>query len=763
MVSLFWRAKTKSATDCVAGVFARHTFLSPHRSFNPKPATDKAQQNKMLATPLAPPARKRPRESVVLQHHDEELQRRHGKLPSLSLERDAGVPTEGRHLTLGVRDVLLEDIEEFDSDSDEDDSDYRSVQRRVAPINVRSYSNRRRPRPIPNRSGLSDDPRIDEILTDNLNTLFRLPGVSDTDLSVESLVRHDAFFVDGLRIAWPFPEVMLPQRQMASHIVRGLRNSQHVVLESPTGTGKSAAILCSALAWQQEHSKKTSERTRILFATRPHSQVDQLIASLRKTPYRPRMAVLASRDRFCIHKELMATGRKGTELSRTCSKLRKATDNSRKKMLRSAYPTYSDENPPSFASDHYLHLTKQEKRTVGQSESYDGFVNDNGNHDAPKNEAVDDDDRSSSTTTSSSSTTNHDPVDVKFEYPPTCKHYRDLTSSRVVSYAAEQLTPSNSSCKCGGEKSKLGTHDVEDLVAFGRAPHIQKGIAVYRRGGKATTFGVSLGQSANGIRIDGIEKGTAVAKEGFLREQQKIVGINGIQAENYLLAADELNAEIDSSQDPLLLDVTNNPQETLSPCPYYMARALATEADIVFLPYNYLLDPTVRNRMKIKLDERTVVVVDEAHNVESVLRTSCSGTFSQVDVAEMVVMLNYFATLSELVESQIIGKSFRELLNRDGKAPRGWLINQAHDLLLFVECIMEALQRDLAVFEQSKWSVRQSVDICVWLPILVLFSDGLHTFLNSSLSIALFVHSPVRPFLLSVRLKNKRGCCPEGT
>lgn len=29
-------------------------------------------------------------------------------------------------------------------------------------------------------------------------------------------------------------------------------------------------------------------------------------------------------------------------------------------------------------------------------------------------------------------------------------------------------------------------------------------------------------------------------------------------------------------------------------CPYYMSKGLFTTADIVFMPYNYLLDPIVR-------------------------------------------------------------------------------------------------------------------------------------------------------------------------
>jgi Rad3-related DNA helicase len=37
---------------------------------------------------------------------------------------------------------------------------------------------------------------------------------------------------------------------MALHLIKALKNRRHVVLESPTGTGTSAAILCSVLSWE---------------------------------------------------------------------------------------------------------------------------------------------------------------------------------------------------------------------------------------------------------------------------------------------------------------------------------------------------------------------------------------------------------------------------------------------------------------------------------------------------------------------------------
>lgn len=33
-------------------------------------------------------------------------------------------------------------------------------------------------------------------------------------------------------------------------VIAALKNKKHALLESPTGTGKSTALLCSTLAWQ---------------------------------------------------------------------------------------------------------------------------------------------------------------------------------------------------------------------------------------------------------------------------------------------------------------------------------------------------------------------------------------------------------------------------------------------------------------------------------------------------------------------------------
>eukprot|EP00571_Detonula_confervacea_P002147 CAMPEP_0172327316 /NCGR_PEP_ID=MMETSP1058-20130122/59229_1 /TAXON_ID=83371 /ORGANISM="Detonula confervacea, Strain CCMP 353" /LENGTH=322 /DNA_ID=CAMNT_0013044329 /DNA_START=105 /DNA_END=1070 /DNA_ORIENTATION=+ len=55
------------------------------------------------------------------------------------------------------------------------------------------------------------------------------------DGDIPPLSLHPSFFVLGVKIGWPFPQIMKPQRQMAMHLIKALKGRKHVVLESPTG------------------------------------------------------------------------------------------------------------------------------------------------------------------------------------------------------------------------------------------------------------------------------------------------------------------------------------------------------------------------------------------------------------------------------------------------------------------------------------------------------------------------------------------------
>ncbi|KAL1509176.1 hypothetical protein ABEB36_003952 [Hypothenemus hampei] len=66
-------------------------------------------------------------------------------------------------------------------------------------------------------------------------------------------------------------------------------------------------------------------------------------------------------------------------------------------------------------------------------------------------------------------------------------------------------------------------------------------------------------------------------------------------------------------------------------CPYYMTKERQKNADIIFTPYNYLLDPIARKSLGLKLND-AIVILDEGHNVEKVCEDSASIDISNKDI-----------------------------------------------------------------------------------------------------------------------------------
>lgn len=69
-----------------------------------------------------------------------------------------------------------------------------------------------------------------------------------------------------------------------------------------------------------------------------------------------------------------------------------------------------------------------------------------------------------------------------------------------------------------------------------------------------------------------------------------------------------------------------------SACPYFMTKEIRKGADIIFMPYNYLLDPKVRKIHNIEL-QGNIIIFDEAHNVEKMCEESSSIELRSLDIA----------------------------------------------------------------------------------------------------------------------------------
>lgn len=61
-------------------------------------------------------------------------------------------------------------------------------------------------------------------------------------------------------------------------------------------------------------------------------------------------------------------------------------------------------------------------------------------------------------------------------------------------------------------------------------------------------------------------------------------------------------------------------------CPYYASREMLPSADIIFCPYNYLIDPVIREQMGANV-KNSIVILDEAHNIEDAAREAASFEF----------------------------------------------------------------------------------------------------------------------------------------
>ncbi|XP_078320008.1 regulator of telomere elongation helicase 1-like isoform X2 [Crassostrea virginica] len=74
-------------------------------------------------------------------------------------------------------------------------------------------------------------------------------------------------------------------------------------------------------------------------------------------------------------------------------------------------------------------------------------------------------------------------------------------------------------------------------------------------------------------------------------------------------------------------------------CPYYIAKELKSDADIIFMPYNYLLDAKSRKAHGVEV-QGNIIIFDEAHNLEKICEDSSSFDLSPADLATAIEELN---------------------------------------------------------------------------------------------------------------------------
>ena len=79
------------------------------------------------------------------------------------------------------------------------------------------------------------------------------------------------------------------------------------------------------------------------------------------------------------------------------------------------------------------------------------------------------------------------------------------------------------------------------------------------------------------------------------------------------------------------------------------------QAEIIFLPYNYLIDPAVRKRMKIPIKDN-IIILDEAHNIDDVCIEAYSVKVNKLILEQSTKNLSKLKGKVDQITQQDLGR-----------------------------------------------------------------------------------------------------------
>ncbi|OAQ24143.1 hypothetical protein K457DRAFT_24371 [Linnemannia elongata AG-77] len=342
------------------------------------------------------------------------------------------------------------------------------------------------------------------------------------------------FVTNGIRIKFPFTPYK-SQQDMMSKIVEALQTQENALLESPTGSGKSLALLCGALAWLQNEKVRNEEHRKEI---RKNLEAELAKMDVVESPY---FAAAAAEPKPIVKSGCgTCAGSCGTD----------STSDAQQGAATTASLTPLTADDQDFQNKPGHHISAR-AATVLQYED-DALM-----------------------TSADNAASVKDIPSLRESVSMLPKIYFGSRTHKQITQLVKEL--------------KSNTVYRPKMVVLGSRTHycVNKRVQKAPNTNDACQELVEEDKCAYKFKANDLQDRFVVKKYG----QNRIWDMEDLIEEGKAIKA----------------------------CPYFAARSLALGAELIFCPYSYLIDPQIRKAMDIDL-ENSIVILDEAHNIEDAAR-----------------------------------------------------------------------------------------------------------------------------------------------
>ncbi|KAH1178818.1 hypothetical protein KIL84_000149 [Mauremys mutica] len=417
------------------------------------------------------------------------------------------------------------------------------------------------------------------------------------------------YTIGGVKIIFPC-KAYPSQLAMMNAIVKGLNSRQHCLLESPTGSGKSLALLCSVLSWQQSlHEKSLDEFSCEKECKKPETSL----------PCHCRCHSQA------VTNDTTADVNQGASCSFTNCKA----------------ATSIKSETPSIDKVHNAKVTLSSKLSAKKWASLHGDENDDFQVDRKRIRLLETEQQIRKRHCFAKGVQFVDALEV---YQQRRNGELIVHSEKIAAFSPKTSPGPCTQCSCSSAKENGKNVSYAKRKENGGKPHIpkiffgtrtHKQIAQITRELQRTVYSsvrMTILSSRDHTCVHPVVSRSSNRNEKCAdllegKNGGSCVYYHGVHklSEHHALQFARKKCQAWDIEDLVSLG------KKLRACAYFAARELMVGADIVFCPYNYLLDPQIRESMEINLKDQ-VVILDEAHNIEDCARESASYSVTETQL-----------------------------------------------------------------------------------------------------------------------------------